>query len=136
MIDNTTPVPAQAATDVLRGDRDALGGRTQIGAHIGLIPYLDQRIRILSRHGQDAAWTVIFEGSRQNPFAIRGQRTGDGIAGMGRYATPLEGKADMSAAVDTATPAIAKSVHHAALMDSSAVCLRPIPSDRYAGFRR
>ena len=74
----------QAAVVVLRHDAERRLDGAPVGQHIGLGADLDQRVGVLPGHGEDAARPAVFEGAREDPLIVGGERGGDGVAGEAR----------------------------------------------------
>ena len=96
---------------------------------VGLVPHLDQRVSVMARHGKRAARPVVFEGAREQPDTVGGERAGDGVARQTFVTPPFKLERDGFAVVDLG--AAGDPVHTAAQRAGHA--LSPLPNNSAAG---
>ncbi len=98
--DDGAAVILQAAVDVLRFDFEPLADRIEVGLHVRLIGKLHQGVGVLAGHGEHAARAAVFEGARQDPLAVRGERACDRVAGEAGEGLAFEAEGDRLRTVD------------------------------------
>ena len=77
---------------------------------LGSAPIWTRVLESWPGHGEDAAGPAVFEGAREHPLIIGGERGGDGVAGEARDIAALEGEADGLAPVDQPAEGIRQAV--------------------------
>jgi hypothetical protein len=99
-IQHARAVGLQAAEGVDRSDRQPVGERFDVAAHVEPLPRLKQRVYVVIRHRQHAARPVVLETPAEHAYAARKQRAAQGVAGEARMTGALELEGQGFRAVD------------------------------------
>ncbi len=86
-------------------DGDAVGQGMAVGADVGLVGHLHQRVGVVPGHGEHGTRTVILERARDEAATFGIKRGGDDVAGVAVVQRAVERECQRPGAVDEKAPA-------------------------------